>query len=83
MKTGHMAYDTTTGGVVSIDTEDSIIIKSDSGTYNIIAKKTMLGNDGEVCGTLYIYVPNCTLENGLYVTHPSNEDRTTIINFVI
>ena len=78
MKTGHMAYDMTTGGVVSIDTEDAIIIKSDFGIYNVIAKKPMLGNDGEVCGTLYVHVPNCTLENGLYVMHPSNEDRTTI-----
>ena len=80
MKIGHMEYDMTTGGVVSVDIEDedAIIINSDSGTYNVIAKKPMLGNDGEVCGTLYVYVPNCTLENGLYVMHPANEDRTTI-----
>ena len=78
MKTGHMAYDMTMGGVVSIDTEDAIIINSDSGIYNVIAKKPMLGNDGEVCGILYIHVPNCTLENGNFVMHPANEDRTTI-----
>ena len=78
MKTGHMAYDMTMGGVVSIDTEDAIIINSDSGIYNVIAKKPMLGNDGEVCGTLYVHAPNCTLENGNFVMHPANEDRTTI-----
>ena len=33
MKTGHMAYDMKTGGMVSIDVEDAIIIKSDSGMY--------------------------------------------------
>ena len=78
MKTGHMAYDMTTDGMVSIDTEDAIIIKSDSGIYNVIAKKPMLGNDGEVCGILYVHAPNCTLENGNYVMHPASEDRTTI-----
>ena len=46
MKTGHMEYNITTDGMVSIDTEDAIIIKSDSGIYNVIAKKPMLGNDG-------------------------------------
>ena len=46
MKTGHMAYDMTTDGMVSIDIGDAIIIKSDSGIYNVIAKKPMLGNDG-------------------------------------
>lgn len=78
MKTGHIEYDVTTDGVVSIDIGDAIVIGSDCGIYNVIAKKPMLGNDDEVCGMLYVHVPNCTLENGVYIMQPADADRAAI-----
>lgn len=80
MKTGYMEYDVTFEGVVSVDVDDvdAIIVNSDYGIYNILYKKQILNADGEVCGTLYIHTPNCTLGNGTYIIHPVSKDRTTI-----
>lgn len=77
-QTGHMKWEATFEYVANPDSEEAIIVDSDCGIYNMIFKRPVLNNDGKVCGTLYVHAPNCTFENGKYIAHDADEDRTTI-----
>ena len=82
MKTEYMEYDTTTYGSVKIAEITPVDIfagSNDSGIYNIIFKKPVLNIENEVCGTVYVHAPNCTLDkDGKYIAHGVDESRTTI-----
>lgn len=60
------------------DSEEAIILDCVCGIYNVLFKKPVRNENGEVCGTLYVHAPNCTFENGKYIAHDADEDRTTI-----
>lgn len=77
-QTGHMRWGATFVCDASPDSEESIILDSDCGIYNALFKRPVRNENGEVCGTLYIHAPNCTFENGKYLAHAADEDRTTI-----
>ena len=82
MKMGYMEYDTTTYGsveVAEIAAGDIFVVRNDCGIYNIIFKKPLLNTENEVCGSVYIHAPNCTLgKDGKYIAHGADESRTTI-----
>lgn len=82
MKTGYMEYDTTTEGsveIAEIAAGDIFVVSNDCGVYNIIFKKPLLNIKNEVCGTIYIHAPNCTLgKDGKYIVHGADESRTSI-----
>ena len=78
MKTGYIEYDTVTEFETEIDAGDIFVIGSDCGIYNIIFKKQLLNKDNEICGTVYVHAPNCTLDNGKYIAHGADESRMTI-----
>ena len=60
------------------DSEEAIILDCGCGIYNVLFKKPVRNENGEVCGTLYIHAPTCTFEHGKYLAHEADEDRTTI-----
>ena len=82
MKMGYMEYDTTTYGsveVAEIAAGDIFVVRNDCGIYNIIFKKPLLNTENEVCGSVYIHAPNCTLDkDGKYIAHGVDESRITI-----
>ena len=82
MKMGYMGYDTTTYGsveVAEIAAGDIFEVRNDCGIYNIIFKKPLLNTENEVCGSVYIHAPNCTLDkDGKYIAHGVDESRITI-----
>ena len=82
MKTGYMEYYTTTYGsveIAEIAAEDIFVVSNDCGIYNIVFKKPLLNIENEVCGTVYVHAPNCTLDkDGKYIAHGVDESRTTI-----
>lgn len=82
MKMGYMEYDTTTYGSVEVPeiaAGDIFVVRNDCGIYNIIFKKPLLNTENEVCGSVYIHAPNCTLgKDGKYIAHGADESRTAI-----
>ncbi len=79
MKTGYIEYDTVTEFETKIDAGDIFVVGSDGGIYNIIFKKQLLNKDNEICGSVYIHAPSCTLnKDGKYIVHGVDENRTTI-----
>ena len=82
MKMGYMEYDTTTYGnveIAEIAAGDIFVVRNDCGIYNIIFKKPLLNTENEVCGSVYIHAPNCTLgKDGKYIAHGADESRTTM-----
>ena len=81
MKTGYMEYDTTTYGnveIAEIAAGEIFAVSNDCGIYNVIFKKPLLNIENEVCGAVYVHAPNCTLDNGKYIVHKADENRTTI-----
>ncbi len=75
---GYLKRDVTFECNTTLDAEGAIIVDSDCGIYNIIYKRPVLNADGKVCGSLYVHAPNCTFENGKYLVHPADENRTII-----